>query len=99
PYTGPRCCPTLRSSDLVAPVAAILLAGALLGAVGPVASTFDNAVCRAVGVVFSVGWSWACFAFLAGLSRRSRIEASLLRRGRPRSEEHTSELQSRENLV
>ncbi|MBM7092661.1 hypothetical protein ABZ606_29840 [Streptomyces sp. NPDC012461] len=62
----------------VAPVAAILLAGALLGAVGPVASTFDNAVCRAVGVVFSVGWSWACFAFLAGLSRRSRIEASLL---------------------
>ncbi|MGW0544868.1 hypothetical protein ACWD0D_31850 [Streptomyces griseoincarnatus] len=25
-----------------------------------------------------MGWSWACFAFLVGYSRRSKIEASLL---------------------
>ncbi|AWW43212.1 hypothetical protein [Streptomyces cadmiisoli] len=62
----------------IAPIAAILGAGALLGTVGPFASKFDNLACQAVGVIFSVGWSWACFAFLVGYSRRSRIEASLL---------------------
>ncbi|MFH9009727.1 hypothetical protein ACH4E5_41795 [Streptomyces afghaniensis] len=61
-----------------APIAAVLGAGALLGIVGPFASKSDNPALQAVGVVFSVGWSWACFAFLVGYSRRSRIEASLL---------------------
>ncbi|MFD5234343.1 hypothetical protein ACFWJ5_38685 [Streptomyces qaidamensis] len=62
----------------IAPIATVLGAGALLGAVGPFVSKFDNPVGQTVGVVFSVGWSWACFAFLVGYSRRSRIEASLL---------------------
>ncbi|MFC8867345.1 hypothetical protein ACFUAC_06790 [Streptomyces sp. NPDC057148] len=62
----------------IAPILAALGAGALLGAIGPFASKFDNLVCQVVGNVFSVGWSWACFAFLVGYSRRSRIEASLL---------------------
>ncbi|MFC9951404.1 hypothetical protein [Streptomyces prasinus] len=62
----------------IAPIAAVLGAGALLGAIGPFASKSDNLVFQAVGVVFSVGWSWACFAFLVGYSRRSKIEASLL---------------------
>ncbi|MFG3662587.1 hypothetical protein [Streptomyces sp. NPDC047706] len=62
----------------IAPIVAVLGAGALLGAVGPFAGKFDNLVCQAIGVIFSVGWSWACFAFLVGYSRRSRIEASLL---------------------
>ncbi|MGW0799227.1 hypothetical protein [Streptomyces sp. NPDC002692] len=66
------------SCSRIAPIAAILGAGALLGAVGPFASKFDNPAGQVVGVIFSVGWSWACFAFLVGYSRRSRIEASLL---------------------
>jgi hypothetical protein len=62
----------------IAPIATVLGAGALLGAIGPFATKFDNPVCQAIGVVFSVGWSWAWFAFLVGYSRRSKIEASLL---------------------
>ncbi|MGW1729142.1 hypothetical protein ACWCQK_40690 [Streptomyces sp. NPDC002306] len=66
------------SCSRIAPVAAVLGASALLGTVGPFASKFDNLAGQVVGVIFSVGWSWACFAFLVGYSRRSRIEASLL---------------------
>lgn len=66
------------SRSRVTPVAAILGAGALLGAVGPIATKYDNLVCQAVGTVFSVGWSWACFAFLVGYSRRSKTDAALL---------------------
>ncbi|MGH4032882.1 hypothetical protein ACQB60_28560 [Actinomycetota bacterium Odt1-20B] len=58
--------------------AATLLAGAALGAIGPFAGKFANPVCQTVALVFSVGWSWACFAFLVGYFKRSRIEAALL---------------------
>ncbi|MDK9497628.1 hypothetical protein QEZ40_002570 [Streptomyces katrae] len=53
-------------------------AGSLIGLVGPVAGKLDNPVCVAVGIVFSSGWPWACYAFLVGYSRRSKIEAALL---------------------
>ncbi|WP_260617965.1 MULTISPECIES: hypothetical protein [Streptomyces] len=45
---------------------------------GPVAGKLDNPVCVAVGIVFSSGWPWACYAFLVGYFRRSKIEAALL---------------------
>ncbi|MFF0227560.1 hypothetical protein [Streptomyces sp. NPDC004629] len=62
----------------VAPIAVALVMGAALGVIGPLAGKFDNAICHAVALVFSGGWSWACFAFLVGYSRRSKIESSLL---------------------
>lgn len=62
----------------VVPVAASLGAGLLLGLVGPVADKMDNHFCVAVGAVFSGGWSWACYAFMVGCSRRSKIESALL---------------------
>lgn len=62
----------------VAPLAASLGAGLLLGLVGPVAGKWDNAVCVALSLVFSGGWSWACYAFLVGYFRRSKIESALL---------------------
>ncbi|MFD9078587.1 hypothetical protein ACFYYM_30255 [Streptomyces erythrochromogenes] len=31
-----------------------------------------------MGVIFSSGWSWACFAFLVGYFRRSKIESTVL---------------------
>lgn len=68
----------LPTRSRIVPIATVLGAGVLLGIVGPFASRFDNPTLQAVGVVFSVGWSWACFAFLVGYFRRSRIEASLL---------------------
>ncbi|WP_282795056.1 hypothetical protein [Streptomyces sp. CC224B] len=39
---------------------------------------FADPACRAVAIVFSEGWSWACFAFMVGYLRRSRLEATLL---------------------
>ncbi len=62
----------------VAPIAASLGAGLLLGLVGPVAGKWDNPVCVALNLVFSGGWSWACYAFLVGYSRRSKVESALL---------------------
>jgi hypothetical protein len=53
-------------------------AGAALGLLGPVAEKFSNPVCQAVGVVFTGGWPWACFAFMVGYFRRSWIEAVLV---------------------
>lgn len=60
------------------PVAVSLGAGLLLGLVGPVFEKWDNPVCVAVGTVFSSGWPWACYAFLVGCFRRSKIESALL---------------------
>ncbi|MFD5780734.1 hypothetical protein [Streptomyces sp. NPDC126933] len=60
------------------PVAVALGLGAALGVIGPLAGKFDNPICHAVALVFSGGWSWACFAFLVGYSRRSKIESALL---------------------
>lgn len=62
----------------VAPLAASLGAGLLLGIVGPVAGKWDNPICVALHVVFSGGWSWASFAFLVGYFRRSKLESALL---------------------
>ncbi|MFJ8384741.1 hypothetical protein ACIQ9Q_09550 [Streptomyces sp. NPDC094438] len=53
-------------------------AGAALGLLGPVSEKFSNPVCQAVGVVFTGGWPWACFAFMVGYFRRSWIEAVLV---------------------
>ncbi|WP_328912656.1 MULTISPECIES: hypothetical protein [unclassified Streptomyces] len=60
------------------PVAVALGAGLLLGLVGPVFEKWDNPACVAVGIVFSSGWPWACYAFLVGCFRRSKIESALL---------------------
>ncbi|MET8011233.1 hypothetical protein ABZU86_01515 [Streptomyces sp. NPDC005271] len=60
------------------PVTVSLGAGLLLGLVGPVAGKWDNPICVAVGIVFSSGWPWACYAFLVGYFRRSKIESALL---------------------
>ncbi|RNG22178.1 hypothetical protein EEJ42_21675 [Streptomyces botrytidirepellens] len=62
----------------VVPVAVSLGAGLLLGLVGPVAGEWDDPVCAAVSIVFSSGWPWACYAFLVGYFRRSKIESALL---------------------
>lgn len=62
----------------VAPVTVTLGAGLLLGLVGPVAEKWGNPVCVALGLIFSAGWPWACYAFLAGYFSRSRIRSSLL---------------------
>ncbi|EFL20303.1 hypothetical protein SSOG_00015 [Streptomyces himastatinicus ATCC 53653] len=62
----------------VVPVTVSLGAGLLLGLVGPVAGKWDNPVCVAVSIVLSSGWPWACYAFLVGYFRRSKIESALL---------------------
>lgn len=62
----------------VAPFAASLGAGLLLGIVGPIAGKWDNPVCVTLNLVFSGGWSWACYAFLVGYFRRSKVESALL---------------------
>ncbi|RST13420.1 hypothetical protein E2C00_09635 [Streptomyces sp. WAC05374] len=62
----------------VVPVAVSLATALLLGLVGPVAGKWDNPACVAVGIVFSSGWPWACYAFLMGCFRPSRIESMLL---------------------
>ncbi|MFC8256091.1 hypothetical protein ACFUNF_00100 [Streptomyces sp. NPDC057291] len=60
------------------PITVALGLGAALGVIGPLAEKFDNPICHAVALVFSGGWSWACFAFLVGYFRRSKIESALL---------------------
>lgn len=62
----------------VVPVAVSLGAGLLLGLVGPVAGKWANPVCIAASTVFSSGWPWACYAFLVGYFRQSKIESTLL---------------------
>ncbi|THA37438.1 hypothetical protein E6W17_20870 [Streptomyces sp. A1547] len=53
-------------------------AGLLLGLVGPFAEKWGSPVGVVVGVIFSSGWSWACFAFLVGYFRQSKIESTIL---------------------
>ncbi|AZM93952.1 hypothetical protein D1J60_35085 (plasmid) [Streptomyces sp. W1SF4] len=60
------------------PVLVSLGAGLLVGLAGPLAGKTDNPVCAAFGIVFSSGWPWACYAFLVGSFRRSKIESMLL---------------------
>lgn len=60
------------------PLAASLGAGLLLGLIGPLSGKWDNPACVTLNVVFSGGWSWACYAFLVGYFCRSKIEAASL---------------------
>ncbi|MFF5828776.1 hypothetical protein [Streptomyces bacillaris] len=62
----------------VVPVAVTLGAGLLLGLVGPVVEKWGNPICVALGLIFSAGWPWVCYAFLAGYFSRSKIRSSLL---------------------
>lgn len=62
----------------IVPVTAALGAGVALGALGALPVRFDGPVFQVVGIVFSGGWSWACFAFLVGGLRRSKAEAAAL---------------------
>ncbi|MFE5491064.1 hypothetical protein ACFQ7Z_14080 [Streptomyces virginiae] len=45
---------------------------------GPVAGKWDQPFCVAVSIVFSSGWPWACYAFMVGYFRPSKIESALL---------------------
>ncbi len=60
------------------PVTVSLGVGLLLGLLGPAAGKWDNPACVAIATVFSGGWPWACYAFLVGHFRRSKIESALL---------------------
>jgi hypothetical protein len=69
----------MRSSGARAvPIAVSLGAGLLLGLIGPAAGKWGSPVCLAISTVFSGGWPWACYAFLVGYFRRSKIESALL---------------------
>lgn len=59
-------------------LAAPLGVGLLLGLAGPIAGKWGSPAGVVGDVVFSGGWSWACYAFLVGYSRRSKIESALL---------------------
>lgn len=59
-------------------IVAVLAAGMALAVIGPLTGKSQNSVCHVASLVFSSGWAWACFAFLVGLSRRSKIESALL---------------------
>ncbi|MFG3035671.1 hypothetical protein ACGFYZ_02085 [Streptomyces sp. NPDC048330] len=62
----------------VVPVAVILGAGAVIGALGSLTVRFDGPFFNVVGLIFSGGWSWACFAFMVGYFRPSKVESALL---------------------
>lgn len=59
-------------------LAAPLGAGLLLGLLGPLAGKWDNPAGVVLDVIFSGGWPWACYAFLVGYTRRSKIESAIL---------------------
>lgn len=52
--------------------------GLLLGLIGPTAEHWGGHPGAAVGAVFTGGWPWACYAFLVGYFRRSKIESVVL---------------------
>lgn len=52
--------------------------GLLLGLTGPSAEYGGGRPGAAVGAVFTGGWPWACYAFLVGYFRRSKIESVVL---------------------
>ncbi|MBT2404789.1 MULTISPECIES: hypothetical protein [unclassified Streptomyces] len=53
-------------------------AGALIGTLGALSGKFDSPIFHVADLVFSGGWSWACFAFLIGYARQSKIESAWL---------------------
>ncbi|MEU4351092.1 hypothetical protein [Streptomyces sp. NPDC023838] len=62
----------------VMPGAVVVVGGVLLGLIGPASEKVDNSVVSGAGAMFTIGWTWACYAFLVGYWRRSKIESSLL---------------------
>ncbi|MER5948301.1 hypothetical protein ABT127_19825 [Streptomyces sp. NPDC001904] len=52
--------------------------GLVLGLLGPVAEHAGGSPGAVVGAVFTGGWPWACYAFLVGYFRRSKIESVVL---------------------
>ncbi|GGS74901.1 hypothetical protein GCM10010270_53320 [Streptomyces violaceus] len=62
----------------VASFAVPLGLGLLLGLIGPTAEHWGGRPGAAVGAVFTGGWPWACYAFLVGYFRRSKIESVVL---------------------
>ncbi|UAL71218.1 hypothetical protein K7396_03625 [Streptomyces angustmyceticus] len=63
-----------RALSLTAPLGV----GLLLGLLGPLAGKLDSPASVVVDVIFSGGWSWACYAFLVGHLRQSKIESVIL---------------------
>lgn len=63
-----------RAASFVVPLGL----GLLLGLIGPIAEHWGGRPGAAVGAVFSGGWPWACYAFLMGYFRRSKIESVVL---------------------
>ncbi|MFI7360342.1 hypothetical protein ACIBTP_41365 [Streptomyces avidinii] len=49
-----------------------------IGALGALAGKFSNPVFHVLSIVFSGGWSWACFGFLVGSLRRWKVESAWL---------------------
>ncbi|MFA7763135.1 hypothetical protein [Streptomyces sp. NRRL S-448] len=66
--------PRARAASLAVSLGAALA----LGLLGAVSEKWDNPAGVAANAVFSGGWSWACYAFLVGYFRRSKIESALL---------------------
>ncbi|MFF8547150.1 DUF6518 family protein [Streptomyces albidoflavus] len=60
------------------PTAATLGTGVLLGLLGPLAAKSDHPVFAALSLTFSVGWSWAAYAFLVGCFCRTKTLSALL---------------------
>lgn len=55
-----------------------LVSGLAIGTLGALAGKFHNPVFHVLSLVFSGGWSWACFGFLVGYFRQSKIESTWL---------------------
>lgn len=63
-----------RATSFAAPLGL----GLLLGLLGPAAEHWGGSPGVAVGAIFTGGWPWACYAFLVGYFRRSKIESVVL---------------------
>src|SRR5690606_41502043 len=97
--TGPRPCPPRRSSDLwVIPADAAHAAG--VSAAIRIMRLADVEVHRAEGPFTAAGRSFAAGTYVIPMQQpyAAFAQAMLSEQEYPRSEEHTSELQSRENL-
>ncbi|MEW2136637.1 hypothetical protein AB0892_08575 [Streptomyces sp. NPDC005409] len=62
----------------ITPVMVALASGLAIGALGALAGKIPNPVFHVLSLVFSGGWSWACFGFLVGSFRQSKIESTWL---------------------